>query len=94
MIEAWLLEKFFESGDYDKAKHGAAKSIKVMLVDMGWECGCWSEWTREDSFEMVGKFVGERGGFTWKYGRWGDLPTFIEELDAYQDRDCPYDEGD
>jgi hypothetical protein len=92
MINDWLLEKFFWSGQYDKAKHGTIKSVKVLSVDMGWDCGCYSEFTRDDSFELTGRFTSDRGEFTWAYGRWGDLPTFIEELDAYQDRYCPYDE--
>lgn len=94
-IESWLLDKFLFSGDYDKSKHGTIRSIKVRSVDMGWECGCYSEWTRDDQFELTGLFDSSAGPFTWTYGRWGDLPTFIEELSAYQDGPyCPYDEED
>jgi hypothetical protein len=94
LVNAWLLEKFLWSGDYDKSKHGTIKSIKVVKVDMGWECECWSEWTRGDSFELTGEFTSSGGNFTWAYGRWGDLPQFIEELDEYQNNYCTYDEQD
>lgn len=92
-VEAWLLSRFFESGQYDKSKHGTVKSIKVTSVDMGWECGCWSEWTRDDTFELRGKFTGSAGDFEWTYGRWGDLPRFIEALDEFIDGNyCRYDD--
>ena len=94
MVKAWLLEKFLWSGQYDKARHGTIGSIRVLSVDMGWDCGCWSEWTRDDSFVLTGRFTSSAGEFTWSYGRWGDLPQFIEELDEYQKNYCPYDDED
>lgn len=90
-VEAWLLDKFLQSGQYDKSRHGTIKSIRVIKVDMGWDCGCWSEFTRDDRFELTGQFASNAGRFTWTYGHWSDLPQFIEELDAYQFGSyCPY----
>lgn len=82
-IDDWILEKFLWHGGYDKSKHGTIKSIKVVSVDMGWDCACWSDWTRDDTFELTAQFESDAGKFEWTYGRWGDLPTFIEELDEY-----------
>jgi hypothetical protein len=90
-VNAWLLDRFLWSGDYDKSKHGTINSIEVVSVDMGWDCLCWSEWTRDDSFGLTGKFTSSGGDFTWTYGRWGDLPQFIEELDEYAENGtCRY----
>lgn len=76
-------------------EHGPVRNIRVLSVDMGWECGCWSEFTRNDQFEMVALLEGDKGQFTYRYGRWGDLPSFIEELDEYINGDtCPYEEDD
>lgn len=94
LINAWLLEKFLWSGKYDKSKHGTIRSIKVISVDAGWECGCWSEFTRDDSFVLTGQFESDAGDFEWSYGTWGDLPQFIEELIEYEQNNCPYDEED
>jgi hypothetical protein len=82
-VNAWLLEKFLNSSDYDKSVYGTAESIKVVTVDMGWECGCYSSWTRDDSFEMVAKFGSDSGTFEWRYGYWADFPSFITDLDEY-----------
>lgn len=92
-VNEWMLEKFLGSSKYDKAKHGTIKNLHVLSVDMGWECGCYSEWTREDTFELTARFTGDKGEFNWSYGYWADLPRFITELDDYiNGRYCPYDE--
>lgn len=94
-VADWLLEKFLWSRQYDKAKHGSIKNIRVLSVDTGWECGCYSEWTRDDSYVLTGRFTGDKGEFIWSYGYWADLPSFIRELDDYiNGNDCPYDEDD
>lgn len=28
------------------------ETIEVKPLDIGWDCGCWSEYTREDAFEF------------------------------------------
>lgn len=95
LVKSWLLEKFLWSGEYDKSKHGTIKSLRVLSVDTGWECGCYSEFTRDDSFVLTGRFTGSVGEFTWGYGRWADLPSFIRELDDYANGfDCAYEEED
>lgn len=94
LVKQWLLERFLWSGEYDKAKHGTIISIKVVSVDMGWECGCWSEFTRDDAFELEGLFESSTGTWRWRYGRWADLPEFIEDLAEFQESYCPYDEED
>lgn len=94
LIKSWLLEKFLWSGQYDKSKHGTIKSIEVISVDAGWECDCYSEFTRDDQFVMEGLFKSSAGTWYWKYGSWSDLPQFIEELSDYESLHyaCPYEE--
>jgi hypothetical protein len=59
---------------------------------MGWECGCYSEYTREDYFDMYFDITCECGmkyelNIHENYG----LPGFIEKLDAFQNNDeCYY----
>ncbi len=95
LIKAWLLERFLWSGRYDKVKHGTIKSIEVLKVDAAWDCGCYSEFTRDDTFRLEGLFKSSSGTWYWEYGTWGDLPRFIEELEEYDKRgSCPYEEDD
>lgn len=95
-INAWLKEKFLGSYDYYPQTQGAPEYITVVKADAGWECGCYSEFTRSDSFVMTATLKGANGReFEWRYGRWGNLPDFIQELDEYLYGDnCPYLEDD
>lgn len=95
-IKGWLKEKFLASLDYHPETQGGPEYIEVVTVDTGWECGCYSEFTRDDSFVLTARLKASNGReFGWRYGYWGDLPSFIRELDDYINGfDCPYDEED
>lgn len=84
LVEEWLLSKFFEE-KYDPVKHGPADPISVLQVDMDWECGCYSSWTRDDDFVVTAKMQGADGEFEYSYGYWGDFPEWLKELDAYRE---------
>lgn len=95
-IKAWLKDKFLKSHNYYPATQGDPDDIEIVSVDKVWECGCYSEYTRDDNFTLVATMKGSGGReFVWAYGSWGDLPQFIEELDEYiYGNECPYAEDD
>lgn len=91
-VNGWILEKFFNAGThwltgeprgYDPARHGSKEAISVVTVDQGWECGCYSSWTRDDTYVLTATIATERGEYDFRYGTWGDFPSFLEELDEY-----------
>lgn len=95
LVNDWLIGKWL-SGDgeaevrYNYDEHGPISAVRVISADAGWECGCYSSWTRDDDFRMNAVFQTQSGKqITFEYGRWGDFPSFIEELDAYRyNREC------
>jgi hypothetical protein len=94
-VNEWLKEKFLQSSHYYPATMGEPEDISVLEADMGWECGCYSEFTRDDTFVFRAKIrKGDGTVFEWSYGHWWDLPSFIEELDEYINDSCPYSEED
>lgn len=95
-VNGWLKEKFLQSSDYYPATQGDSDQIEVVRAEGSWECGCYSEYTRDDSFILTATLKGSNGReFTWNYGYWSSLPDFITELDEYIDgNDCRYAEDD
>jgi len=71
LVNAWIKKKFLESVQYqnNSLRYGPPEQITVLSADVDPYCGCYSEYTRDDGFEMVArltsKFVklAERGGF-------------------------------
>lgn len=98
LVKAWVRDKFLASPQYlnNTLHFGEAKDIAVESADVQPYCGCWSEFTRDDGYEMVAKLTGKFGEYSYTYGLWGNLPEFIRELDSYQYSYpvCPYDEED
>ena len=96
LVNAWVKKKFLESIPYlnNTALYGPAKGITVASADVESYCGCYSEYTRDDGFEMKAVLTGRFGEVHFTFSLWGNLPDFIEELDAfkYAGSDCPYDE--
>lgn len=62
-------------------------AIEVLSVDAEWECGCYSEYTRDDQFVMTATLrdVDRDHIFEYRYGTWGDLPALIESIKDYED---------
>ena len=99
LVNAWVKSKFLESPSYknNTLRYGHPNDIKVISADVESYCGCYSEFTRDDGVEMVAVMdAAKTGRFTFTFGLWGNLPEFIEELDAFQyaDTDCPYADED
>jgi hypothetical protein len=95
LVNAWVKKKFLESVHYlsDTLYYGSGKYIEVLSAGVETYCGCYSEYTRDDGFEMNAVLTSPRAGrFTFRIGLWGNLPEFIEELDAFKNAeiDCPY----
>ncbi|MGK5530870.1 hypothetical protein [Streptomyces sp. URMC 129] len=96
-VNAWLLKKYrAEARSRGWQAHLAACPTTVVKVaDMGWECDCYSDYTRDDRFTFTAKLRCEHGEEAgWSYGSWSNLPDFIDELGSYADSDCPYREDD
>jgi hypothetical protein len=92
MVNHWLLSKWLETGEYNYDDHGAISDISVVTSDADWECGCYSSMTRDDDFILTAVIATKSGPVNFRYGRWQDLPSFIEELDEYKNNDaCPYE---
>src|ERR1041385_5913747 len=50
-IKELVKAKFLEDGYYYKPElDGSSDDISVLKTDMGWVCGCYSDWTRDDNF--------------------------------------------
>jgi len=91
-VNGWMLEKFFDSSIYDPKVHGAPGDVSVITTDVGWICGCYSSWTRDDSFELTARLATRSGEVDFNYGYWADCPRFIEELYEYiNGNDCYYE---
>jgi hypothetical protein len=93
-VNAWMKEMFLASGQYVPDLHGTPDQIRVIAADAGWECGCYSSWTRDDGFELEAKMEGAHGYFLYRYGRWADFPDFIHDLDEYINGNGCYYESD
>lgn len=91
-VNAWLIEKFLDSTKYSYSLHGDEDEISVIKADAAWECLCWSDWTRDDSFELTALLSTRAGEVSFRYGAWAGLPQFIYELDEYiNGNDCYYE---
>lgn len=94
LVNGWLLEKFVE-GSYDPETDGPTDDLRVVSADADWDCGCWSSYTREDTFEMTAQIQTAAGVVDFKYGQWGDFPQFIEDLEIYRVNSvCSYEQED
>ncbi|GAB1326951.1 hypothetical protein [Streptomyces sennicomposti] len=103
LVNDWLISKWLEESQgyhgrgfvaYDAAVHGPASGLRVRMADADWECGCWSEYTRDDTFVMKAVIETAAGVVDFEYGVWFDIPSFIEELDAYRESRCRYNEDE
>lgn len=65
----------------------------VSEAEAGWVCGCYSEYTRDDSFDVDATITCECGETTqWCYAGWGDLPAVLKELEEYNNSECPWED--
>lgn len=91
LISKWISDEGHASARYDIGIHGSLNEVQVITADAGWECGCYSSWTRDDDFRLKAVFQTKSGEVTFDYGCWGDFPSFIEELTEYSENNCYYE---
>lgn len=96
LVNSWIISKFME-GDgrqqqygnnnaykYNYETDGSFNDITVTSADMGWDCGCYSSWTRDDTFEVTALLKTKGREVQFVYGTWLEFPDFIQELDEYK----------
>lgn len=86
LVERWFLfewtgkSSFGMSPHYDPYLHGDAWNLEVVTMDGGWECGCYSEWTRDDQTTLTAKVSTRSGEIEVRYGKWRNFPDFVEAV--------------
>lgn len=105
LVAAWALEKYKEKYKYydnidyfHKFNHlKDCATTKAIPMRFGWECGCYSEYTRDDGFETAFTISCDclvEDFFRYSGGDW-DLPDIIQQLEEYSyNLECPYWEED
>ncbi|HEY6020049.1 MAG TPA: hypothetical protein VIY48_09150 [Candidatus Paceibacterota bacterium] len=68
---------------YRPDEDGLPSEITVLQADMGWDCGCYSSYTRDDTFEITALIKTKSREIQFSYGNWGDFPSLITDLDEY-----------
>ena len=81
----WVMSRFLDSWQYNKALHGNPSDMMIVNLDSGWSCGCYSEYTRDDRYELTATIRTRAGNVEFVYGSWGDLPSMIQELQDMED---------
>jgi hypothetical protein len=101
-VNAWLLERFRAADEYWRRDEAIGhlrrcSSTRVVACEHGWECCCYSEYTRDDEWRIAVHLACD-DGVSGEWDRsglvWGDLPELIAAIkDAdLDDFECPYDE--
>lgn len=88
LVARWFLKKFRDEGllwdDQDRVKHlKACKSTQVTKCEHGWECGCYSEYARDDGWMVSAHLVCDHGKTVYwglREYRWGNLPEILKEV--------------
>jgi len=91
MIKEFILDKYVASNKYSEI-HGPRDELKVLESDVGRECWCYSEYTRDDEFVMKAKIQTLKRVIEFEWGTHSDIPQFIQDLEKYKDFSCGYDE--
>ncbi|HEY6020856.1 MAG TPA: hypothetical protein VIY48_13440 [Candidatus Paceibacterota bacterium] len=86
LVNKWFIERWTAGAGnmtgpcYDEKKHGPVAELQVITMDAGWDCYCYSEYTRDD-VEVLTATVGTKSGdFNIRYGVYGSLPSILEDL--------------
>lgn len=85
LTQNWVLNKFLNSWQYNEAEHGGLGDMMILNLDSGWECECYSEYTRNDQYALVATIRTKAGEIEYRYGTWGDLPSMLQELMNMED---------
>lgn len=95
LINEWGLLKYRERFEiYRDSTHlVVCDTAEAKAISAGWECGCYSSVTREDSFQITFE-ISCNCGYSYEYtpyeGEWS-MPTVIRELAEYQENNCYYE---
>lgn len=79
-VEKYILDRYIQSSQYDERVHGSRSDLSVLSADTGWECGCYSEYTRDDQYVLEAVILTAKREVTFRYGMWGDLPEILEAM--------------
>ncbi len=87
MVEAWLVSEFRSNYPDDHLSSCPTAYATIDHECTGWECGCYSSWTREDSFVVIYSVQCEHGNDVMgERSHWYNSPTSVyEQLDAYRE---------
>ncbi len=92
LVHAWLLSELRKGNarrQDPNPKHAHVRecpTTTVRMIDAEWDCGCSSEYTRGDRFELHALAECECGiQFSWRAMYFDDLPGVIDALDAYKE---------
>jgi hypothetical protein len=89
LVNTWAFEKFVEESrgswkDDNEWWHlRDCKEVEIVRCEHDWHCGCYSEYTRDDTWEIAIHMECPHLGLkSWLLNRWswGDLPEIIAEL--------------
>jgi len=101
LVEVWALGEYkskyryySDTSYFHKYNHLImCPTVKATPVRMGWECGCYSEYTRDDGFETaftISCACGVEDFFRLSKGEW-DLPEILKQMEEYESTQfCPY----
>lgn len=92
-LSEYIIGKFTRY-HFKPALHGRIEDVKVVTCDAAWECGCLSEYTRDDSINLIAHIRTALGVQRFEYGTWGGLPEIIASMVDIMagDNDCRYEE--
>lgn len=96
LVTNFIIAKFVQ-GDghpkYDAKWHGPIEDITVLEPQAEWECGCYSDYTRDDQFVMRAKLgTWVKHPIDFSYGTYGNLPEILRDLAEFEENlACPYE---
>lgn len=92
LVAAWLLAKFRERNYTHLSK---CPEVVVRVAAHGWDCGCYSEYTRDDFWSISAALScphGAQAAFATDSSY--DLPDILEQLKDLDEAsfECPFDD--
>lgn len=79
-LDRWIKNEGYAYPRYRPLKHGEPEELEVITTDGGWECGCYSSWTRDDQQKLYAWVKTRHGEVKVEYGVWGDFPDFVRQV--------------
>lgn len=93
MVEAWLLCEFRLIRP-DHHLSSCLTAYATLQPETGWDCGCYSDYTRDDIFSLAYTVACEHGEIekNYKTPPYKSPTDIYEKLDAFmENEDCPYE---